>query len=199
MSTIEAFPLPQVAFVLGETVDEVKKTVDYNKVDFGHVVYRGRRVRALDFKTIVFLAWAHEHKDEVKPLLRLKLYSNLKEHSVVPRLLRSGDVSVRLDSALSNVKKRVDELRKIDTLISENEAGEKILNGTEIEVYRIAALLEGGMSVDDVLRDYPSMTKEQVVTAKAYADIYPKLGRPYPRITAKAAMDQIDFSALELD
>ncbi len=65
------------------------------------------------------------------------------------------------------------------------------------EVYRIAALLEGGMPVDAVLADYPSLTFDQVVAAKAYADAHPKPGRPYPPITAKQALRGAGLDAVD--
>ena len=57
-----------------------------------------------------------------------------------------------------------------------------------VEAHRIAALVEGGMSVEDVLRDYPNLTAAQVEFALAYAKVNPKHGRPYPAHTVKAAL-----------
>lgn len=78
-------------------------------------------------------------------------------------------------------------------------AGDTVLAGTTIEVYRIAALLEGGMSRLEILSDYPSLTADQVDFAEAYAKAHPNPGRPYPRLTAKAALRSADLSALDLD
>jgi uncharacterized protein (DUF433 family) len=75
--------------------------------------------------------------------------------------------------------------------------GEVLLAGTDVEVHRIAALLEGGLSVDEVCEDYPSLDPEAVTVAKAYADAHPKPGRPYPRTTAKRALKGAGLEALD--
>ena len=72
-----------------------------------------------------------------------------------------------------------------------------MLRGSDVEVYRIAALLDAGMSVDEVLADYPSLTRDAVVAARAYAAVYPKAGRPYPRTTAKRALQGAGLEALD--
>jgi len=77
--------------------------------------------------------------------------------------------------------------------------GDVVLKGTTIEVYRIAALVEGGMSRQEILGDYPSLTADQVDLAEAYAKAHPNRGRSYPPLTAKAALRQADLSALDLD
>jgi uncharacterized protein (DUF433 family) len=60
--------------------------------------------------------------------------------------------------------------------------GEPVIKGTGIEVHRIAALIARGMTPDEVLDDYPSLTRHAVDVAKAYADAHPKAARPYPRM-----------------
>lgn len=77
--------------------------------------------------------------------------------------------------------------------------GDVVLKGTTIEVYRIAALIEGGMSRQEILGDYPSLTANQVEFAEAYAKAHPNHGRSYPPLTAKAALRQADLSALDLE
>ncbi len=74
-----------------------------------------------------------------------------------------------------------------------------LINGTNVEAHRIAALLAGGMTVDAVLRDYPSLTERQVLAAKGFAEINPGAGTYYPPITAKAAMRGSGLDALDSD
>jgi len=75
--------------------------------------------------------------------------------------------------------------------------GEPVLKGSDIEVHRIKALLDGGLSVDDVLVDYPSLTGDAIVAARTYAEAYPKPGRPYPSTTAKRALRGAGLEALD--
>jgi hypothetical protein len=53
------------------------------------------------------------------------------------------------------------------------------------------------MPINIILADYPSLTREQVLAAKAYADAHPKPGRPYPAITAKQALRSAGLEALD--
>ena len=75
--------------------------------------------------------------------------------------------------------------------------GEAVLKGSTIEVYRIAALLDGGLSIDEILADYPSLARDAIETAKIYADTHPKPGRPYPRTTVKRALRGAGLEALD--
>ena len=77
-----------------------------------------------------------------------------------------------------------------------HEAGEPRLAGTAIEVYRIAALLQGGATVDRVLLDFPSLRIEQVQAAAAYAQRHPSSRRPYPSRSVKQAFDEAQLDDL---
>ncbi len=47
--------------------------------------------------------------------------------------------------------------------------GKPIIKGTRIPVSLILGYLAGGMSVDEVLREYPTLTKEAIHACLAYA------------------------------
>ena len=81
--------------------------------------------------------------------------------------------------------------------VETDRTGIPVIAGTGIEAHRIAALLDGGMAVGEVLGDYISLTRDQVLAAKAYADVHPWTGAPFPRITVKKAMRDSDLSDLE--
>ena len=66
-------------------------------------------------------------------------------------------------------------------------ADEPIIKGTDVNAYRIAALHDG-MTIEEILRDYPSLSEQQIHAANAYAESHPKSGRPYPKTTVKKVM-----------
>lgn len=74
---------------------------------------------------------------------------------------------------------------------------EPLLKGTSIEIYRIVALLDGGASIEQVLEDYPSLSRKQVEVARAYADTQPRTGGPYPRVSSKRALRGAGLQALD--
>jgi len=65
---------------------------------------------------------------------------------------------------------------------------EGFIGGTGIEAHRIAALIKGEMHLDEVLRDYPNLSRHQVDSAVAFSRAHPRPGRSYPGRTAKSAL-----------
>jgi len=47
--------------------------------------------------------------------------------------------------------------------------GKPVIRGTRIPVYFILELLSNGWSIDDILREYPQLTREDVLAAIEYA------------------------------
>lgn len=48
-------------------------------------------------------------------------------------------------------------------------SGKPCIRGTRITVYDILEYLAGGMSEDDILRDFPSLSREDIRTALEFA------------------------------
>lgn len=199
MSDTETYSLSEAAFVLGQPVSEVRRTIERKGIRCQLIIRGGRRMRVLDHKTLVFLNWARDHQDEIKPALWQKLYANLTEHSVLPTHIDAGVFRVSLREAAQQVLRRLGALRDQANQIEFTEDGDAVLKGTDVEVHRIAGLLQGDMSRDEVLGDYPSLSADQVDLAVSYAAAHPKPGRPYPPLSAKAALRKADLSALDAD
>ena len=75
--------------------------------------------------------------------------------------------------------------------------GTPLLKGTQVEAYRIAALLAGELTIDEVLADYPSLSREHVETARVSSEAHPNDGRPYPRTSVKRALWGAGLEALD--
>ena len=62
---------------------------------------------------------------------------------------------------------RIEEAISVDPQICH---GQPCFRGTRIMVYLVLELLEGGVSVEEILKDYyPSLTKESIQAALHYA------------------------------
>ena len=107
---------------------------------------------------------------------------------------RDGDRDWRPDEPAAT---SVEPARPASSGIAIDGQGRAVIAGTSIEAHRIAALLDGGMDVEEVLGDYISLDRAQVLAAKAYADAHPWTGRPYPPVTAKKAMRQAKLDGFE--
>jgi uncharacterized protein (DUF433 family) len=193
-----ALTAAQAAFVLGEPLDSFKKAVDRGPIK-ARVVRRGRvRVRQFGLTDLVFLSVDREVRSELTPKGRAELYQALIKapHHGAKHEVAFGDFRFDYDRHLMIIEAKLSELDRLSDQIDAS-GGDAVIKGTKIEAHRIAALLDGGMTIETVLRDYPSLNNHQVLAAKAYAEANPKPGRPYPKTTAKAAMRNADLNDLE--
>lgn len=68
---------------------------------------------------------------------------------------------------------------------------------TDIPLYRIAALLDGNSTLEQVKEDFPSLTADQIVFARDYARQYPNFGRPYPKTSLKRMLRNSGFHQIK--
>jgi uncharacterized protein (DUF433 family) len=193
-----ALTAAQAAFVLGEPLEYFKKVVDRGPVK-ARVVRRGRiRVRQFGLNDLVFLYVDREVKSDLTPKGRAELYQALIKipHHGAKHEVAFGDFTFNYDRHLTIIEAKLSELHRLSDEIDAS-GGDAVIKGTKIEAHRIAALLDGGMTIEMVLSDYPSLNDHQVLAAKAYAKANPKPGRPYPKTTVKAAMRNADLNDLE--
>ena len=198
MSEVLEFTAAEAAFVLREPVKTVKKALDDGPVQAKLVRKAGGAVRAIEWADLLYLLAVRTLRDELTPKARNEFYHALKGVSVERvREVRFGRLSVSIDDLRAEVDKRARELAELAAKVEFRRDGEAILKGSKVEVYRLAALLAGGMTPQQIREDYPTLTLEEVATAKAYADTYPKSGRPYPSKTVKRAIKGAGLEALD--
>jgi uncharacterized protein (DUF433 family) len=82
-----------------------------------------------------------------------------------------------------------DDLQR-DDAIEVLKDGAAMIRGTRTEAHRLAALVAGGMPIDEILFDYPGLTDAQVRAAVAYAKAHPWRGAPFPSRTLKSSLRQ---------
>jgi uncharacterized protein (DUF433 family) len=198
MADALAYTAAEVAFVLREPLKSVKKALDEGPVEAKLVRKAGSSVRAVEWTDLLYLFAARALRDELTPKARNELYHALKRAPVShAREVRFGRLSVEIGDLKAEVEKRAHELAELAEKVEFRKDGEAILKGTDVEAHRIAALLSGGMSPEEIAEDYPSLTPEQIGSAKAYAAAYPKAGRPYPSRTAKSTLKGAGLEALD--
>jgi uncharacterized protein (DUF433 family) len=77
-----------------------------------------------------------------------------------------------------------------DRLIVEDNAvlgGTPVIRGTRLSVYAVLGRIQDGDTIDDVLSDYPGLTRDAVEAAAIYARTHPLVGRPGGRPWSAAA------------
>lgn len=198
MAEALAFTAAEVAFVLREPVKSVKKALDEGPIEPKLVAKAGGAVRAVEWSDLLYLFAIRALREELTPKARYEFYHALKRLPVDrTHEVRFGKLSVGIDEFKAEVEVRAKELAALSEKVEFRKDGEALLRGTDLEVHRIAALLAGGMSAEEVRADYPSLTPEQIADAQAYADAHPKPGRPYPKTSFKRAIQGAGFEALD--
>ena len=182
------FTAAEAAFVLREPLRAVKKALDAGPVRPALLRRAGASVRAIEWRDLFYLYAVRALRDELTPKARAEFYEALQQAPIERRdEVRFGRFRIAVSDLVKEVERRTTDLAALANKIAFRTDGEPLLKGASIEVHRIAALLEGGASIAQVLEDYPSLSRDQVETAQAYAQAYPKAGRPYPRASVKRA------------
>ncbi|HJU16182.1 MAG TPA: DUF433 domain-containing protein [Stellaceae bacterium] len=198
MPEMGQFTVAEAAFVLGEPVKAVKKALDAGPMRPVLLRRTGAPVRAIGWPDLFYLFAVRTLREELTPKARAEFYRALQRDPVKRGgEVRFGRYRIAVTDLIEEVERRTAKLAELIDKIALRNDGEAVLKGGDVEVYRIAALLAGGLSVDQVLADYPSLSRDMVETARAYAEAYPKPGRPYPRTTVKRALQGAGLEALD--
>jgi uncharacterized protein (DUF433 family) len=198
MAHTAQFTAAEAAFVLREPIRAVKKALDAGPVRPLLLRRAGSSVRAIGWSDLFYLYAVRALREELTPKARTEFYEALQQTPVEKGdEVRFGRFRISVTDLIEEVDQRTTNLAELANKVEFRTDGEPLLKGTEIEVYRIAALLDGGLSLEEVLQDYPSLSRKDIETAKAYAEAYPKAGRPYPRTSVKRALQGAGLEALD--
>jgi uncharacterized protein (DUF433 family) len=193
----DTWTITQAAMIIEKPPQLLQKTVERAPVKPALAQRGGKRIYVFEMRDLVFFCALDDMKDGITSSRQGELYKALKN---IPKQTAIGTVSVgslRYDFKpyVRRVKKNIEAAEKLFKLI-DRTGDEPVIKGTDINAYRIAALHDG-MTVEEILQDYPSLSEQQVLAAKAYAESNPKAGRPYPKNTAKKIMREARADADE--
>ncbi len=198
MTHIAQFTAAEAAFVLREPIRAVKKALDAGPVRPVLLRRPGASVRTIRWSDLFYLYAVRALRDELTPKARTEFYEALQQTPVDRRdEVRFGRFRISVSDLVEEVERRTTDLAALAEKVAFRADGEPLLKGTEIEVYRITALLDGGASIEQILEDYPSLSRKEIEVTQAYADAYPKAGRPYPRTSVKRALRGAGLEALD--
>jgi uncharacterized protein (DUF433 family) len=190
------FTLTEAAYALGENVKNVIRLVDehpdlVNKTLIGK---RGRRV--LGTRDLVYMQAVRELRDVLTPVGRRQLHEALLVSADTLQEVTFGSLKLPLEPLEKKVQERIDVLDRLKDSI-EGDPEDPFIKQTNVEVYRIAALLAGGATVDEVKEDYPLLSLDQIKNARDYAQAIPKQGHPYPGKSFKRATRELNLHLID--
>ena len=178
----------EVAFTVGRDVDAVQRAVDSGVVDKRTRTVRGRTRRVFGRSELRFFQIAGEIEGALTPEGRRRLYEAVLRPR--GRRVRIGPLEVDLAAVDRQIEDRLGELKRIRESVEPGPDGEPVLRGTRVPVHLVAALAEAG-GLAEAARAYPSLSRAQVGAAVAYAEVYPKRGRPYPAKSLKRMLSEL--------
>jgi len=180
--------IAQAAIIIGKPPKLLQKTVERAPVKPALAQRGGRRIYVFEMRDLVFFSALDDMNQGLTSNKQAELYEvlkNLPEQANIGRI-DIGPLRYDFTAYVRRVKKNIEATEKLFRLI-DSTGDEPVIRGTDISAFRIAALHEG-MEVEEILLDYPSLSRQQVLAAKAYSASHPKPGRPYPTTTVKKTM-----------
>lgn len=199
MTRSTAVTLREAAFVFGAEVKEIVRAVDEHAALSVSAALSGkRRVRLLGMRDLMYFQALMDVGELLTPKGRLELHQALLSNSTKSSVSISK-FQLPVGDLQRDVEKKLSMLQQLKSQV-EGNIDDPFIKGTSVEVYRIAALFDGGATLDDVRTDYPRLTEAQCKLAVEYAKVVPKKGRPYPKKSFKQALKGLNLDALdELD
>lgn len=189
------FTMSEAAYALRDDVKAVTRLVDEHPDLVSKTVIGKRGRRVLSETDLIYMSAARALREVLTPTGRRQLHEALQtthsQHEVA-----FGQLRLPLEPFRKEVHERLVMLAGLKAS-TDGDPDDPCIRGTDIAVYRIAALLAGGASMDDVRQDYPSLRQEQIEHARDYALAMPKKGRPYPGKSFKRATQELDLHLID--
>lgn len=183
--------LSEASYVVGRPSAAINKAVDRGVIR-ATLQRRGQtKLRKLGPAELRFLKVAGSLDKDLTPAGRRRLYEALRRLPTTTDRLALGPLEMNLgdvDREIGERLRRLDEVKR--AVVPGGNAEDPVIRGTGISVYVVAGLARG-QTVEEILEDYPSLTRQQVESAIDYAKAYPKAGRPYPARSFKRAIGNL--------
>ncbi len=182
----EMLKTAEAAIVANVEPSYINRAIDENILP--SVYFRrenGRSVRADACALIAFYAetakllTAEMRKEMINSLIDLQNQMH-REGPAPDMLIHDGVVTVDFGPILKRTREALERLSEArDMVVTSPDilGGTPVIRGTRVPVYDVAAVA-AQIPIDEVLKDYPSLSADQVDLAKLYAKANPLRGRP---------------------
>jgi uncharacterized protein (DUF433 family) len=89
-------------------------------------------------------------------------------------------LTIDLTPLRTKIEGRLRRLQRAESTVVEKSTilgGEPCIKGTRMPVYMVAAMIDAGATIEDLVRNYPSLSASLIESACAFASAYPRRGR----------------------
>lgn len=182
----------EASYVVNRPSEAINRAVDRDFIEAGRHGVQGGPVprRRIGPAELRYLALAEDVERDLTPVARRRLYDALRHLPSGEHQVHLGRLAVRLDDVDRLIAARLRRLEDVKAHVEPGPGGEPVLRGTGTPVYVIAGL-SAGQTIEEILQDYPPLTREQVEAAIEYARARPKPGRPYPARSFKRMLGDL--------
>lgn len=173
----------EAAFVSGVSRNTVNRAIDRGEIRTHRLRYEtdasGRTVGVAELIYLHVQDFLSTRGRRVvyKKLMRF----NVDLESVPPTIELEDGVKLDITESVAEIRARLDELARIKRRVEENpeiRGDEPVFRGTRIPVQMIADFVRQGVPPEEILEDYPALTRESLDIATRYVELYPRRGRP---------------------
>ncbi|HEX2207035.1 MAG TPA: DUF433 domain-containing protein [Longimicrobium sp.] len=173
----------EAAFVTGLSEKTINQAIDRAEVEPLPARRADDRERMLPFRELVYLRLRGQVGRLLSPEGKRKLREQLGQAGIPehPALVTIGALSVHIAPDVNTLRERIAEMERLWSFIAVDpniRAGEPVIRGTRIPVHVLSDLAAQGAPLEELLEDYPALTRESLEAALAWARIYPRRGRP---------------------
>ncbi|HWK90233.1 MAG TPA: DUF433 domain-containing protein [Longimicrobium sp.] len=178
-----AFTAAEAACLSGLSAKLINRLIDGGEI--ASLARGGAGARQVGFAELVYLALRKDTIGVLTPAARRRLYAGIKSgvsaDAAAAPPLQIGCLRIPLTPAATEVRGRMRALEAARGLVRVSQAvraGEPVVRGTRVSVYRLAELAQRGVPREEILEDHPAVDGEALDAALLYARAYPRRGRP---------------------
>ena len=181
---MERLTTTEAAVAAGVSVPQINRIIDEKILP--EDLYSTSPTRSFRTDAALLIAFYFETADWLTTNARLETIRNARAHCSTWEEWKDctiGDLylTIRFSDLWKAVDERLHRLTEARGMVVEDPeilSGTPVIRGTRIPVHDVAAQVETGLPMEEILERYPRLTEAQVELASIYAKAVPQRGRP---------------------
>lgn len=183
-AVMERLTTTEAAVAAGVSVPQINRIIDEKILP--EDLYSTSPTRSFRTDAALLIAFYFETADWLTTSARLEMIRNARAHCSTWEEWKDctvGDhyLTIRFSDLWKAVDERLHRLSEARGMVVEDPeilSGTPVVRGTRIPVHDIAAQVEAGVPIKEILETYPRLSAAQVELASIYSKAVPQRGRP---------------------
>src|SRR5947209_13326255 len=178
---MDLFTPTQAAVATGLPLKAVQKAIDLRAVPTRIVKAGSTRSRYLSSTALLCLHLEASGLHELPLSIRKAVFAYISRTPQARQIKVNEVVVVDISNARKRLALGLQKLKKAEQMVVSDPAvmgGTPVFRGTRIPVETITEMLEAGVSAEEILDGYPSLSPENLKFAMVYVQAHPRRGRP---------------------